>query len=110
VVPGEHDVDAELLRVGTGLPQLGVGGVLGLQLHPDAHRRVGARHGVTTWPLPTTVMPDSVTEKPRASSCSCRTRSTCARDGHVLVDDRPLDAAVPADLTPSRMTLLSTSV
>ena len=36
----------------------------------DPDRVLRCRHGVTTWPLPTTVMPESVTAKPRAMSWS----------------------------------------
>ena len=72
VVPREHHVGADLLGLRAGAADVGVVGVLRLQLHPDADRPLTAQ-GRTSWPLATMVRPDSVTTKPRASS---RSRST----------------------------------
>ena len=45
VVPGEEDVDADLLELGAGAPDVRVGRVLGLDLGPDADRVAPAAHG-----------------------------------------------------------------
>ena len=69
VVPGEGDVDADRLGLGAGPADVRVGRVLRLDLHahPDGTSRA---QRLTSWPLATTVKPDSVTWKPRARSCS----------------------------------------
>ncbi len=87
VVPVEQDVDPHLLERRRGPPDLGPRRVLRGDLDADAgrariaHARRGIEvcrdldvvrraHRVTTWPLPTTTIPVSVTWKPRARSCS----------------------------------------
>ena len=69
VVPGEEHVGADLLGLRAGTADRGVVRVLRLELHPDADGPVTGQ-GVTSWPLATTVRPDSVTWNPRARSCS----------------------------------------
>src|SRR5664280_28416 len=71
MIPVEDDVGPQLLGLGAGAPDVVVRRVLGLQLHAHSGwTRVWCVHGSTTWLLPTTVMPDSVTVKPRARSSS----------------------------------------
>jgi hypothetical protein len=45
VIPVEHHVDAELLGLGNGTPEVGVLGVLWLQLNADADGVGGVRAG-----------------------------------------------------------------
>ena len=67
----EDDVSAQLLGLRAGAPDFGVPRVLRLQLHAHFGATWAWRlQGRTSWLLPTTVMPDSVTVKPRARSSS----------------------------------------
>src|SRR6185436_6293008 len=71
VIPVENGVRPQLFGLGAGAPDLAVVRVLGLQLDRNSHRtRVGRVHDRTSCLLPTTVMPESVTLKPRSRSCA----------------------------------------
>src|SRR5664280_769962 len=71
VIPGEDHVGAQLLGLGACAPQVAVFRVLGLQLHAHSGwTGVGRGHGRTSWRFPITVIPESVTVKPRARSSS----------------------------------------